>query len=181
MSQRRLVAGVDSSTQATKVVVIDADTGEVAGAGRAGHDVAGTGGARESDPGQWWDALADALAQTGHAGDVAAIAVGGQQHGLVVLGEGERPLRPAMLWNDTRAAPEAAELVRQWGADRWAGEVGVVPVASFTASICVLARDQFVAGTSRISTIRTTWILPDTFAVYRPPTWTSFSFKGHLR
>jgi xylulokinase len=128
-----LVAGVDSSTQSTKVVVVEVDTGRVAASGRAGHQVTGTGGARESDPEEWWSALGAALAQTGLAGSVAAIAVGGQQHGLVALDDGGRPLRPAMLWNDVRAAPEAAEMVERWGAEAWANDVGVVPVASFTA------------------------------------------------
>lgn len=128
-----LVAGVDSSTQSTKVVVVDVDSGGVVAEGRAGHDVAGTGGARESDPNQWWAALAVALGQTGLASEVAVIAVGGQQHGLVVLDEHDQPLRPAMLWNDTRAAPEAADLVGRWGNEKWAEDIGVVPVASFTA------------------------------------------------
>jgi len=80
-----LVAGVDSSTQATKVVVIDADTGKLVATGRASHSVSGTEGARETDPESWWEALATALAGTGLAGDVTAISVGGQQHGLVGL------------------------------------------------------------------------------------------------
>ena len=50
MSSRRLVAGVDCSTQSTKVIVIDVDTGEELALGRAQHTVTGTGGARETDP-----------------------------------------------------------------------------------------------------------------------------------
>ena len=97
-----LVAGVDCSTQATKVVFIEAGTGDVVSTTRAEHVVTGRGGARETDPLVWWSALRDALAQSGMAGSVAAISVAGQQHGMVVLDEGGVPLRPAMLWNDTR-------------------------------------------------------------------------------
>ena len=107
-----LVAGVDCSTQATKVLVVDADTGSVVATGRAPHEVTGSGGARETDPEVWWRALRSALGQTGRAGELAAISVAGQQHGLVVTDADGRPLRPAILWNDTRSAPQAAELTR---------------------------------------------------------------------
>ncbi len=77
-------AGVDCSTQATKVLVVDPDDGRVVASGRAPHEVTGTGGARETDPAVWWEALGAALAETGRAGEVGAISVAGQQHGLVV-------------------------------------------------------------------------------------------------
>ena len=130
----RLAAGVDCSTQATKVLLVDPDDGRVVAEGRAPHEVTGSGGARETDPELWWRALRDALAATGRAHEVGSIAVAGQQHGLVVLDGRGRPLRPAMLWNDTRSAPEAADLLGALGAGRWADEVGVVPVASFTVT-----------------------------------------------
>ncbi len=132
---RTLVAGVDCSTQSTKVVVVDADSGEFAGSGRAEHTVTGSGGARETHPAVWWQALRQALAETGLAGQIAAISVAGQQHGLVCLDSKGRPLRPAILWNDTRSAPDADRLVEALGgAETWAIRIGVVPVASFTAS-----------------------------------------------
>ncbi len=128
-----LVAGVDCSTQATKVLIVDSDSGAVVAAGRAGHDVTGFGGARETDPRQWWSALAEALGRCERSADVQAIAVGGQQHGLVVLDEAGSPLRPAQLWNDTRAAANARALVSALGGSAvWAQEIGLVPVASYT-------------------------------------------------
>jgi xylulokinase len=129
-----LVAGVDCSTQATKVLVVDPDDGRVVASGRAPHEVTGTEGARETDPEVWWEALRAALAETGRAEEVGAISVAGQQHGLVVTDDAGRPLRPAVLWNDTRSAPDAAELRDALGADAWAERVGVVPVPSFTAT-----------------------------------------------
>jgi xylulokinase len=132
---RTLVAGVDCSTQSTKVVVVDADTGQTAGQGQAPHSVSGTEGARETHPDVWWEALRAALAQTGLASEIAAISVAGQQHGLVCLDAAGQPLRPAMLWNDTRSAPDAACLVEALGGrETWAERIGLVPVASFTAS-----------------------------------------------
>ena len=64
----------------------------------------------------------------------AAIAVGGQQHGLVVLDADGEVLRPAKLWNDTESAPDAEALVAELpgGAAAWAAACGSVPVASFT-------------------------------------------------
>ena len=130
-----LVAGVDTSTQATKVLVVDPDDGRVVATGRAPHEVTGADGARETDPEVWWEALRLAVRDCGAAEDVAAISVAGQQHGLVALGENGRPLRPAILWNDTRSAREARELTEALGgAAEWAERVGLVPVPSFTAT-----------------------------------------------
>ncbi|MEE1752522.1 xylulokinase [Streptomyces sp. SP18CS02] len=135
----QVVIGVDSSTQSTKAAVVDAASGRLLAVGRAAHTVSGEAGARESDPTSWWGALADAvaagLAQSGAGGHaVTGIAVAGQQHGLVVLDGAGRPLRPALLWNDTRSAPQAAALTARLGVPEWLERTGSVPVASMTAS-----------------------------------------------
>jgi xylulokinase len=130
----QLVAGVDSSTQSTTVVVIDAASGITVAKGTAPHVVTGSGGARETDPEVWWAALREALAATGRAGDVAAISVAAQQHGLVVLDADGRPLRPAVLWNDTRSGPQTAHLVEALGRETWATRMGTVPVPSITVT-----------------------------------------------
>ncbi len=127
-----LVAGIDSSTQSCKVVVRDATTGALVRQGRAAHPD-GT----EVQPDHWWRALQAALEEAGGLDDVAAVSVGGQQHGMVCLDEDGEVVRPALLWNDTRSAGAAAELVRELGGPEvggraWAEAVGVVPVASFT-------------------------------------------------
>jgi xylulokinase len=129
-----LVAGIDSSTQACKVVVRDAETGALVRSGRAAHPD-GT----EIDPAHWWAAFTGAAADAGGLDDVAAISVGGQQHGMVCLDSDGAVVRPALLWNDTRSAPAAAELIdelggAQGGAQAWADAIGSVPVASFTVT-----------------------------------------------
>ena len=130
-----LVAGVDTSTQGTKVLVVEPGDGRVVASGRAPHEVTGSRGARETDPEVWWRALRLALEESGASREVGAISVAGQQHGLVVLDGDGRPLRPAILWNDTRSAPEARELTEAFGgAAEWADRVGLVPVPSFTAT-----------------------------------------------
>jgi xylulokinase len=124
-----LVAGVDSSTSACKVEVRDADTGELVASGRAPHPATHPPRS-EQRPSAWWQAFQDAFAQVGRPVD--AIAVAGQQHGLVVADEANEVLRPAKLWNDTESAPDAEELVAALGAATWAAACGSVPVPSFT-------------------------------------------------
>jgi xylulokinase len=123
-----LVAGIDSSTQSTKVVLCDATDGTVVGTGSAPHP-AGT----EVDPRAWWDALREA--GDGLLSRAAAVAVAGQQHGSVLLDADGSVIRPALLWNDMRSAEAAAELIAEFGGPRWwADTTGSVPTASFTVT-----------------------------------------------
>jgi xylulokinase len=125
-----LVAGIDSSTQSCKVVVCDADSGETVRSGSAAHP-AGT----EVDPRDWWAALKAAIDAAGGLDDVAAAAVGAQQHGMVCLDSAGEVVRKALLWNDTRSAPAAEQLIEDLGGPgQWAQRVGVVPVAAITAT-----------------------------------------------
>jgi xylulokinase len=129
-----LVAGVDSSTQSCKVVVRDAETGGLVRQGRARHPD-GT----EVDPEFWRTALAQATAEAGGLDDVGAVAVGGQQHGMVCLDDNGSVVRPALLWNDTRSAAAASQLIDELGGgvtgrQAWVEAVGLVPVASFTVT-----------------------------------------------
>ena len=124
-----LVAGVDSSTQSTKVIVCDAETGAVVREGRAAHPD-GT----EVDPEHWWQALLS-VTSDGLLDGVAAIGVGGQQHGMVALDEHGEVVRPALLWNDTRSAGAAHDLVEELGGPgAWSDAVGSVPLAAFTVA-----------------------------------------------
>ncbi|SDX98399.1 xylulokinase [Modestobacter sp. DSM 44400] len=129
-----LVAGVDSSTQSCKVVVRDAGSGRLVREGRAPHPD-GT----EVDPVAWEAALRQAVSDAGGLDGVAALAVGGQQHGMVCLDKAGDVVRPALLWNDTRSAGAATDLIAELGLGEagrqaWADAVGLVPVASFTVS-----------------------------------------------
>ena len=131
-----LVAGVDSSTQSCKIVIRDAATGAPVRQARAPHPD-GT----EIHPDRWWRALGEAIDAVGGLDDVAALSVGGQQHGMVVLDADGRVIRPALLWNDTRSAAAARDLIVELGGGdeaagraAWAGAVGSVPVASLTVT-----------------------------------------------
>ena len=129
-----LVAGVDSSTQSCKVVIRDAESGALVREGRASHPD-GT----EVDPAAWSVALETAIEAAGGLSDVAAVAVGGQQHGMVCLDAEGEVVRDALLWNDTRSAQAATDLIAELGPGgtgrrAWADAVGLVPVASFTVT-----------------------------------------------
>ncbi|WP_422935271.1 xylulokinase [Sinomonas sp. P47F7] len=164
-----LVAGVDSSTQSCKVVVRDAETGALLRSGSAPHP-AGT----EVHPDAWWDALQAAISAAGGIDDVAAISVGGQQHGMVCLDEDGAVVRPALLWNDTRSAAAAEELVKEAGdgdaaagARWWAEATGTVPVASITAT-----KLRWLAENEPENAARTA-------AVCLPHDWLSWRLAGH--
>jgi xylulokinase len=123
-----LVAGVDSSTQSTKVLLCRAEDGTVVGQSSAPHPD-GT----ECDPELWWQALGEA--GRGLLDRADAIGVAAQQHGMVVLDEGGQVIRPALLWNDMRSAPQAAALIAELGGPaEWARRTGSVPTASFTVT-----------------------------------------------
>ncbi|MFF0344937.1 xylulokinase [Kribbella sp. NPDC004875] len=135
MTELRLVAGVDCSTQATKVLVCDAETGEVVREGRAPHP-----DATQVDPAEWWKAWESA--SDGLLDGVQAIAVGGQQHGMVLLDDSGEVVHPAVLWNDTSSADATTELIAELGGpEAWAEAVGSVPVPSFTVTKLRWLRD----------------------------------------
>ncbi len=157
-----LVAGVDSSTQSCKVVVRDLDTGEVVRSGRATHPD-GT----EVAPAAWWEALRVALDDAGGLDDVAAVSVGGQQHGMVVLDAEGRVIRDALLWNDTRSAGAAADLIEEFGASALAERTGLVPVASFTSTKLRWLRDNEPENAARVA------------AVALPHDWLTWRLRGY--
>lgn len=131
-----LVLGIDSSTQSTKALLVDAATGEVVEERHAAHPD-GT----EVDPRAWLAAADEAAGPLLERAE--AVAVGGQQHGMVLLDGAGEVVRPALLWNDTRSAPQAAALIEeQGGAEASVGELGSLLVASFTSSKLRWVRDE---------------------------------------
>ncbi|MCF6525123.1 xylulokinase [Streptomyces sp. JJ36] len=159
-----LVVGVDSSTQSTKALVVDAATGQVVASGQARHTVQ-TAHGQESDPEDWWNALGEAL---GRCGDIvhraAAVAVGGQQHGLVTLDREGRPVRPALLWNDVRSAPQRDRLVEELGGPQWWAErIGSVPPPAFTVTKWAWLREHEPEAAEATAAVR----LPHDFLTER--------------
>ncbi|GAA1821137.1 xylulokinase [Nesterenkonia flava] len=164
-----LVAGIDSSTQSCKVVIRDAETGALVRFGSAKHPE-GT----EVNPQAWWDALNIALEEAGGLADVAAAAVGGQQHGLVALDADGEVIRDALLWNDTRSADAAEALIAEYGggtdgAAEWARMTGSVPVASLTVTKLRWLADAEPENARRVA------------AVALPHDWLTWKLSGAAR
>ena len=158
-----LALGVDSSTQSTKVEARDIESGAVVARGTAPHPPTGSP-VSEQDPNAWWDALAAAVGQLGaHRAEVVALAVAGQQHGLVLVDEHGAVVRPAKLWNDTTSARHATELVDRLGAQCWATGCGSVPVASFTITKLAWLADNEPESLARIEKI----MLPHDYLTWR--------------
>lgn len=156
-----LVLGVDSSTQSCKTLLLESTTGEVVRSGRAAHPD-GT----EVDPAAWLDALHESIDEVGGLDQVAAWSIGGQQHGMVALDEHGNVLRDALLWNDTRSATSAADLVDELGAATWVARTGLVPVASFTVSKLRWLRDHEPEIAQRVA------------AVALPHDWLTWRLRG---
>lgn len=156
-----LVLGVDSSTQSCKAVVVDTSTGAVVRSGRASHPD-GT----SVDPEAWWHALDTAITAAGSLDDIVAWSIGGQQHGLVALDESGAVIRDALLWNDTRSAGAAQDLIDEFGASELAARTGLVPVASFTITKLRWLRDNEPENAERVA------------AVALPHDWLTWRLRG---
>lgn len=153
--ERKYVAGVDSSTQSCKVVIVDPNTQTVVRTGKAAHPD-GT----EINPDYWWQAFREAVVQAGGLDDVAVLSVGGQQHGMVCLDAKGEVIRPALLWNDTRSAKAAEQLIfeagdgdLQSGKAWWAEATGTVPVASITVTKLRWLADSEPENAAKIAAI----------------------------
>ena len=157
-----LVAGVDSSTQSCKVVIRDAESGALVREGRAAHPD-GT----EVNPDAWWSALNEAIAQAGGLDDVSAISIGGQQHGMVVLDSDGVVIRDALLWNDTRSAEQAKEIVVKFGPQGIADLTGSLPVASFTSTKLLWLKQNEPANAAKVA------------AVCLPHDWLTWRLAGY--
>ena len=141
------VLGVDSSTQSTKALLVDADDGTVLGQHGAPHP-----------PGTQVDPHAWRLAFDTAAGDLlpqaAALGVAGQQHGMVARDETGEPVRDAILWNDTGSATAAADLIAELGGPQACAEaVGSVLVASFTVTKLRWLRDNEPEAAARVADV----------------------------
>lgn len=142
-----LVLGVDSSTQSTKALLVDADDGAVVARGSAPHPP-GT----EVDPRAWLRAFDEATSGLLERAD--AVAVGGQQHGMVALDGAGEPVRDALLWNDTRSSSSARVLIDELGGPQACADVlGSVLVASFTSSKLRWLRDHEPDAAARVAQV----------------------------
>jgi xylulokinase len=139
---RTLLLGIDSGTQSTKVLVVDAKSGKALAAASKAYDLIPNlpPGAKEQHPHTWRDATATAIRQAlrsakASSGEIKAIGVSGQQHGFVPLDKNGEVIRPAKLWCDTSTAAECDEITaRLGGARKTIQALGNAVLPGFTAS-----------------------------------------------
>ncbi len=146
--------GIDCGTQGTKALLVD-ESGKALGRGYAKHSIIErSNGAREQEP-QWWVAalrisVQEALATAG-GNQVQALAVSGQQHGLVVLDEHREVIRPAKLWNDTETAAQNASLIARLGGKKAVLErFGTLPLTGYTVSKLLWLQEREPENFARI-------------------------------
>jgi xylulokinase len=139
--------GLDLGTTGVRALLIDA-TGSVLGAATAELRLNSPApGWMEQDPQDWWaatcSAIKEVLARTGVLpGDIAAIAASGQMHGATLLDEQGAVVRPCILWNDQRSAPQCTEITRLVGTSRLLDLTRNVPLAGFTAPKLLWVREH---------------------------------------
>jgi xylulokinase len=128
----RAAIGLDVGTTAVKALALD-EAGAVLARAEAPLELSTPRpGWAEQDPEDWWRAAQRALAELDVA-EPAGIGLSGQMHGLVALDSGDRPIRPAILWNDGRTAAECEEIERRIGLDELIARTGNRALTGFTA------------------------------------------------
>ena len=161
MAKRSLVIGIDSGTQSTKALVVDARDGRVHGTGSAAYGLLPglPAGAKEQDPGAWVKALVKsvkaAMAEArASASEVVSMSVSGQQHGFVPLDKDGAVIRPAKLWCDTSTVRECEEIEAALGGTKGAlRAVGNAVVPGFTAPKILWLKKNEPRNYARLATV----------------------------
>jgi xylulokinase len=139
--------GIDTSTTATKALLVD-DTGQVVAVASSTYPLSTPKPLwAEQDPGLWWKATQESIAQVLQDSQVdpaSIVGVGltGQMHGLVLLDADGGVLRPAILWNDQRAAAECDQMRETLGLARLVEITGNDAFPGFTAPKLLWVREH---------------------------------------
>ncbi len=158
---RTLLIGIDSGTQSTKVLVVDAQNGKVLGSAAQAYGLIPNlpPGAKEQHPKTWRDATARAMrdalrAAKAKASEVVAIGVSGQQHGFVPLDAQGEVIRPAKLWCDTSTTAECAEITEKLGgAKKTIAALGNAVLPGFTAPKILWLKNHEPKNYRRLATV----------------------------
>ena len=158
---RTLLIGIDSGTQSTKVLVLNADSGKVIAASAEPYDLIPNlpPGAKEQHPHTWRDATQKAVRKAlalaaARPGEVKAIGVSGQQHGFVPLDKNGQVIRPAKLWCDTSTAAECNEIMAKVGGLKATiRTIGNAVLPGFTASKILWLKKREPKNYARLGTV----------------------------
>jgi xylulokinase len=158
---RELFIGIDSGTQSTKSLVVDAKNGKVLGSAQRAYPLIGglPPGAKEQHPETWRKATAatlkTALKQAkASAGEVKGIGVSGQQHGFVPLDKKGEVIRPAKLWCDTTTSAECDAITKKLGGlKKTIRHVGNAMLPGFTAPKIAWLKKHEPKNYQRLATV----------------------------
>src|SRR6266446_6656819 len=158
---RTLLLGIDSGTQSTKVLVVDAKDGKVIASAAQEYDlIPNLGpGAKEQHPHTWREATASGIRRAlrqarAVAPEVKAIGVSGQQHGFVPLDTDGEVIRPAKLWCDTSTAAECDEITERLGGMKKAiRAVGNAVLPGYTAPKILWLKKHEPKNYQRLATV----------------------------
>lgn len=161
MATRNLLIGIDSGTQSTKALVVDAKSGKVLGEASEAYDLIPNlpAGAKEQDPETWRKATANSIRKAlktakAKAGEVRAIGISGQQHGFVPLDKKGKVIRPAKLWCDTSTIAECEEITRQLGGSaKTIKAIGNTVLPGFTASKILWMKKREPKNFKKLATV----------------------------
>jgi len=158
---RTLLIGIDSGTQSTKALVVDASSGKVLGVGSSAYGLIPNlpAGAKEQHPRDWIAAARKAIqaalkAAKAKANEVVAIGVSGQQHGFVPLDKSGAVIRPAKLWCDTSTQAECTNITAKLGgAKQTNAAIGNAVLPGFTASKILWLKKHEPKNFARLATV----------------------------
>lgn len=160
--------GIDLGTTGVKAATFAADDGHILSSAFIEYPLAHPQpGWAEQNPGDWWQATITAiracLAQGVQAGGVQAVGLSGQMHGVVLLDEENRVLRPSIIWADQRSAAQSLEITERVGADRLVSLVSNPALPGFSASKILWIREHEPAIFARARRV----LLPKDYIRYR--------------
>ena len=158
---RELFIGIDSGTQSTKSLVVDAKNGKVLGSAQRAYGLIGglPAGAKEQHPETWRKATAATIkaalkAAKASAAEVKGIGVSGQQHGFVPMDKKGEVIRPAKLWCDTTTTAQCEQIINKLGGPKKTiGRIGNAMLPGFTAPKIAWLKKHEPKNFKRLATV----------------------------
>ena len=160
-----LYIGIDLGTSAVKLLLMN-EAGEIRNIVSKEYPLEfPQPGWSQQNPEDWRKAILEGipeLLQGQNAAEVAGIGCGGQMHGLVVLDENDNVIRPAILWNDGRTAPQVDYLNGVIGKEKLSALTANIAFAGFTAPKLLWMKENEPENFAKIAKI----MLPKDYVNY---------------
>jgi xylulokinase len=151
-----VLIGLDVGTTGVRALAVDAASGASVRQAVAEYGIdTPRPGWTEQDPEAWGRASMQVLAEIagGVDGRVVGLGLAGQMHGSVFLDAADRPIRPALLWNDQRTARQCAEIVERIGAEELVRATGNPALTGFQAPKILWLRDEEPEHFARVASV----------------------------